>query len=191
MSEQTVPTHTDLESLRSKLDGGLGVLVDSFVTSWTAHSLSNTDALDVEELADIGRHAGEQAAAAAAWRNRLGDHIDTEQLVQLLGSISRQALDSRKRTGSLFALPGTGTSHYPTWQFAIDANTATVRPVVLRIVTEFREYLDDVSPFTIAAWATSPEPELDNRTPADWIINSGDDDRVVLAARRSAHLEAQ
>lgn len=171
-------------------DDQLKVLLASFATGWTEHQPSGVAQLDVDELDEIGRQAGEQAAATAAWRRRIGAMLDTETVTTLL-SVSRQALDSRKRSGSVIALAGSGTSHYPTWQFDVGANTATVRPVTLRIVTEFRERLDDVSPFTIAAWATSPQPELDNRTPAEWITSGGDDAPVVLAARRAAHLEAQ
>lgn len=168
----------------------LALVADSFVTSLIEHGSAQAQTLGDAELVDIGRRAGAQAAAAAAWQSRLGDAIETDVVARLLGGVTRQALDSRKRTGSLFALPGAGTSHYPSWQFAFDDDGATVRPVVLRIVSEFREQFGDVSPFTIAAWAVSPQPELDEQTPADWIIQGGDDAPVVLAARRTAHLEA-
>lgn len=171
-------------------DNQLEVLLASFATGWTTHHPTGAAQLDADELDDIGRQAGEQAAAAAAWRRRIGAMLDTETVTTLLG-VSRQALDSRKRSGSVIALAGSGTSHYPAWQFDVGANTATVRPVTLRIVTEFRERVDDVSSFTIASWSTSPQPELDDRTPAEWITSDGDDAPVVLAARRAAHLEAQ
>lgn len=164
-------------------------ILQHFSASWIANASVASGAPDLHEAAEIGREAGAQAAAAAAWRRRVGDTLDTEEVTELLG-VTRQALDSRKRTGSVLALPGAGTSHYPAWQFDVEATTASVRPITLRIVTTFREALDEVSPFTIAAWATSPQPELDDRTPAEWIVRGGDDDAVVLAALRTAHLEA-
>lgn len=167
----------------------LDVLVDAFAEGWSANS-PHDSILATDELVEIGRHAGEQAAAAATWRERLGHTIDTETVVRLLG-VTRQALDSRKKTGSVVALPGTGTSHYPTWQFDTSGPRAVVRDVTLRIVTAFRERLDEVSAFVIAAWAASAQPELGDRTPIDWITHDGPDAPVVAAAQRAAHLEAQ
>ncbi len=167
----------------------LDVLVDAFTQGWSANS-PHDSTLATDELVEIGRHAGEQAAAAATWRGRLGDTIDTETVVRLLG-VTRQALDSRKKTGSVLALPGTRTSHYPTWQFDMSGPRPVVRDVTWRIVTAFRERLDDDSPFMIAAWATSAQPELGDRTPIDWISHDGPDSAVIAAAQRAAHLEAQ
>ncbi len=167
----------------------INTLVEAFTGAWASNA-AHVDRLDLDDVAEIGREAGVQAAAAAAWRQGVGEILDTKGVSDLLG-ISRQALDSRKRTGSVLALPGTGTSHYPTWQFDVDVDGARsiVRPITLRIVTTFREVLDDFSPYTIAAWATSPQPELDGRSPAEWIIGGGDDGPVVRAAQRAAHLE--
>lgn len=165
-------------------------VLSSFTDAWLANVSSALDRLDLDDIAEIGRDAGARAAAAALWRGRVGATLDTQDVTELLG-ITRQALDSRKRTGSVLAIPGSGTSHYPVWQFDVGGSTAAVRPITLMIVTAFREYLDDVAPFTIAAWATSPQPELDDRTPAEWIVDGGDDEPLVLAARRTAHLEAQ
>ena len=167
----------------------LDVLVDAFTRAWSANS-PHSSALATDELIEIGRHAGEQAAAAATWRERLGDTIDTESVVRLLG-VTRQALDSRKKTGSVLALPATRTSHYPTWQFDLSGVRPVVRDVTLQIVTAFRGRLDDVSPFLIAAWAASVQPELGDRTPIDWISHNGANAPVVAAAQRAAHLESQ
>lgn len=175
----------DETALRSPLD----VLVEAFTEGWSANS-PHDSVLAIGDLVEIGRHAGEQAAAAARWRERLGDAIDTETVVRLLG-VTRQALDSRKKTGSVLALPGTRTTHYPTWQFDLSGPRPVVRDVTLRIVTAFRERLDDVSPFTIAAWAASLQPELDGRTPIDWISHNDPDAPVIAAAQRAAHLEWQ
>ncbi len=168
----------------------LDVLVDAFAEGFRANRPPSPGALGAADLAEIGRQAGEAAAAAATWRERLGDTLDTETVVRLLG-VTRQALDSRKRTGSVVALPGSGTSHYPAWQFDTSGPRPVVRDIMLGIVTAFRERLDDPSPFTIAAWATSPQPELEDRTPADWVLAGGADEPVVAAARRAAHLETR
>ncbi|MEP4653160.1 MAG: hypothetical protein ABJ314_23510 [Ilumatobacter sp.] len=41
----------------------------------------------------------------------------------------------------------------------------------------------------IASWAASPQPELDDRTPAGWIADTEEDELILLAAQLAAHLE--
>lgn len=178
-------------SVKGEISGeaAQAVVMESFADGWAQRLPAGLEGATKAVLVGIGRHAGRQAAAALAWQSRVGDIMDTEQVTLLLG-ISRQALDSRKRTGSVLALPGAGTTHYPTWQFDTNGARATVRPITVRIVTAFREAINDVSPFTIAAWATSPQPELNGRTPADWILRNGSDEPVVCSAQRTALLEA-
>lgn len=101
--------------------------------------------------------------------------MTTRDVTEMLG-LNRQALDSHKRTGSVLALPGEGTSHRQTWQFDIDGSKTSIRPITLQIVTAFREQVVEVSPNTIAAWATSPQREPEP---------------VVFAARRAAHQGAR
>jgi hypothetical protein len=152
------------------------------------------DAYDVagvhaQELEQLGRDAARKCLAGYQWQQALGETMDTTRVTQLLG-ISRQALKSRRSSGSLFAVPGKQSSQYPSWQFAESDGEWTVRPVVLRIVAAFREVLgSDVSPYLIAAWATTPQPELENASPAEWITGGGSEDPVVLAAARAAEAE--
>ena len=170
--------------------GAAGAIVTaSFAEALAQSLLTGVEHATEADLVEIGRRAGERAAAAMTWQSRIGYSIDTNQVTLLLG-ISRQAIDSRKRTGSILALPSTGTSHYPTWQFDVDGAGATVRPITLRIVNAFREAIPEVSPYTIAAWARSPQPELDGSTPADWIERNGPDEPLVRSAQRTALLEA-
>lgn len=127
---------------------------------------------------------------ADAWDRRVGETFDTDRVLGLL-EVSGAALDTQSQEGSVLALPGLGTNRYPAWQFHAEGARSSVRPVARRILMAFAEVAADVSPFTIAAWATSPQPELDDRTPADWIADDRDEDLVVLAAKRAAHLEAR
>lgn len=179
----------ELERATRDLSAAEVAAVAAFAEGWHESRGQDLARDDFEEYVRIGRKAGEQAAIAAKWRQRVGATLETQDVTELLG-LSRQALDSRKRTGSVLALPGSGTSYYPSWQFNTENRPPSVRPITLQIVTAFREAVEDLSLYVVAAWATSPQPELDNRTPADWIVSGGADGPVVLAAQRAAHLEA-
>ncbi len=139
-------------------------------------------------ITDLARRAGELAGAEYAWRASIGECLETTDVVKLLG-VSRQALDQRKRAGTILALPGIRTSLYPAWQFTSDADTPQVRPIVSQIIRAFRDEMGEAPPFLVASFATSPQPELSDQTPAQFISDGGDSDLVVLAARRTAHFE--
>ena len=112
----------------------------------------------------------------------IADVIDTTELASLLG-VTRQAIASRVKSGTLLALPGRRSRLYPTWQ--IDVEGREVLPAVAALLSEWRRIEPDVEELTIATWATTPNALLDERAPADLI---GDDDAVagVLRAARAA-----
>ncbi len=141
---------------------------------------------------EIAAYAGDAASELVApllWRHRVGETLETGDVVQLLG-ISRQALHKRVRTGSLLGLPGTRTTLFPRWQFDLDART--VRAGVVDVVEQFRVRLgEDVDPLLIASWATTAQEEdLEGETPARLIecANKVPDPVVASAARTAARL---
>ncbi len=169
-------------------DGALQRMSQAFLEG-LSHDLATQAsvlALPLEEAERMARSAGERMATEIAWRRAVGPSLDTSEVVELLG-ITRQALNSRKKTGSVLALPASGTSIYPTWQF----DAGTIRDVTRQIVAAFRATDREISLFTIAAFAQSPQPELENETPARWIASGRKNEQVVLAARRAAHSESQ
>lgn len=136
------------------------------------------------EATRLGRAAAERVLASIRWTQIVGDQIDTTQATKILG-VTRQALAKRQESGSILGIPGDGTTWYPTWQF--DRVGATVRPEVREIIGAFRDQLGDVDTFVIAAWATTPQPEdLDDLTPARWLIEGRDSSRLRAAAERAA-----
>jgi len=158
-------------------------VVDRFVEQLTVHA-EFLGKLDAEEAERLGHRAAAQVLAAARWSQVIGDRLDTTQVAQLLG-ITRQALAKRQTTGSILGLPGDGTTWYPTWQFDIEA--ARIRPEVRDLIGAFRDRLDDVDPFVIAAWATTPQDEdLAGETPAQWLRAGRDPDQLRQAAERAA-----
>jgi hypothetical protein len=140
------------------------------------------DRLSSEQLEQRGRDAARHALASLVWRASAGEVLTTEQARQVLG-ISRQALHKRVDVGSVLGLPGERTTLYPVWQFS----GSEVRPVTAEIIGAFRERLDGEYDATIvSSWATTPQPDLHDATPEEWLAKDGDTDRLVIAAKRAA-----
>jgi hypothetical protein len=118
-------------------------------------------------------------------RKMLGeDRFDTSAAARLL-KVTRQALHKRARAGRLLAVPGRGTTWYPAWQFDVD--NRELRPSARAVLGAWVEVLGpNFDPETVLAWANSPQPELGDQTPADWIQDGGGDGPVADSARRAA-----
>ena len=159
------------------------MIADNFIRSLVAGS-DILGKLTPDEAARLAHSAAEGVLASARWSQVVGDRLDTTAVTQLLG-ITRQALAKRQAAGSVIGLPGHSTTWYPTWQF--DQDIAEIRPEVRHIVGAFRDRLDDVDPFLIAAWATTPQQEdLEGMTPESWIRRGRDPQRLRIAAERAA-----
>lgn len=142
------------------------------------------DRLKPEEAAELGRYGAETAIASLRWSQVVGERLNTTQVAQLLG-ITRQALAKRQTNGSLLGLPGKGTTWYPAWQFDIESNS--IRPEVRDLVVAFRDRLNNIDPYMIASWASTPQNEdLDGHTPIQWLQSHRDSDQLITAARRAA-----
>lgn len=114
------------------------------------------------------------AERLAAARRELTVHALTgEQVRELLGGISRQALHQRVRGGRLIALHLGNTSWFPAWQFGPDG----VHP-------RLRELLDVLPDNALAADRVmrAPIPEERRRSAAD-LLAAGKTDRAVHYAR--------
>lgn len=146
--------------------------------------------LDAAEAVRAGEEAAEQLIAGLRWSEIVGERLDTNEIGTLLG-ISRQALAQRQRSGSVLGLRGRTTTWYPAWQ--LDTDARRIRPEVRLVVAPFRDRLDDdYDPLLVASWATTPQLEdLDGATPARWMQEGGDLDRLVIAAERAAARLAQ
>jgi hypothetical protein len=141
--------------------------------------------MSTDEATDLGSKAATDIVASLRWARVVGDRIDTSDVVALLG-VTRQALEKRRRSGSVLGLPGRSTTWYPVWQF--DLTERRIRPEVREVVGAFRDRLDDhFDPVTVAAWATTDQPEdLDGETPAAWLVRGGDRGRLVRSAEHTA-----
>jgi hypothetical protein len=141
--------------------------------------------LHEDEVVRLARDAVDAIVGPVLWRELLGeDRLDTAATARMLG-ITRQALHKRVRCGGLLGVPGRGTTWFPGWQF--DRQEHSVRPVVPQLLAAFASAAeeDGPAPEAVLAWSQTPQPELGDQAPADWVAADGLDEPVVAAARRA------
>jgi hypothetical protein len=136
------------------------------------------------ELGDpeaLGRRAALLATADALWSRRIGPMLRRDQVQELLGVGSRQAVSQLAKRRRLLALASDEGLTFPAFQFSPGGRPYDAMPAILAAFEDA-----DVSPYTIASWLTTPQRLLGRVTPATWLRRGRDPERVVEAARRSA-----
>ncbi len=129
----------------------------------------------------LGRRAAMVVLAGDAWERALGELLTSAEARVLLGGISREALRKRVLTGSVVALRDEADLvRYPRWQF--DAASGTPFGAVKKLNEIFGEA--GLDPWTLASFATTPQPELDDRAPIEAFADA-DIEPLLLAARRT------
>jgi hypothetical protein len=119
--------------------------------------------------------------AGDAWGRALGELLTSAEARILLGGISREALRKRVLSGSVIALrDDADLIRYPRWQF--DAANSVPFAAIKKLNEIFGEA--GLEPWTIAAFATAPQVELDDQTPVDAFADA-DLEPLLLAARRT------
>ena len=142
--------------------------------------------VDEREALQLGREAAEAVLGPLMWRELLGeDRLDTTRVALLLG-ISRQAVHKRVKSGAMLGVPGRGTTWFPAWQF--DRHRATVREVVPALLRAWAEAggLDEVDALAVLSWSRTPQSELADDSPEDWIALGKPDGPVLRAARQAS-----
>jgi hypothetical protein len=129
----------------------------------------------------LGRRGALLAASELVWGRQVGTMLSSREVTELL-DVTRQAVHDRTQRGSLLAVRGSdGGILYPAFQFGPNGRPLPGVPEATRTLAPVVE-----TTYTIAAWFTSPEPELGGATPSDWLRGGGDPDAVVEQARREA-----
>jgi hypothetical protein len=156
-----------------------GPAFQTFVT--TVAELLGTRPLSEE----AARRAALVAVSQEVWENELGAMLSSAQIRELLGGVSRQRVDEMLRARRLVGLlDASGRRRYPAFQFH------NGRPLT-DLIDAFWLLADPVSDWTAASWCTSPEPALDDLTPAQFAAAGGDRDRLLLIAQRDSARLAQ
>jgi hypothetical protein len=102
------------------------------------------------------------------WDAQIGPFYDTPGLIQLLG-VTKQAIADRARRRSLIsAATRQGKIVYPTFQFV----GRHLVPAISTIAQMFHDV--PVDGWAVASWFTTPDPDLDGATPAQWLLSGGD-----------------
>jgi hypothetical protein len=152
--------------------------VEEFRRTLTEIGGQPSSAGDAEKL---GRQAAMVVLAGGAWERALGELLTSAEARILLGGISREALRKRVLSGSVLALrDDADLIRYPRWQF----DTANSAP--FGAVKKLNEIFGEagLDPWTLAAFATAPQPELEDRAPVD-AFGDADFEPLLLAARRT------
>jgi hypothetical protein len=133
----------------------------------------------VEEIAGIdplGRARLRGLEARARLLEAEGGTMNAEEVGALLGGISRQAVDKRRRAGKLFALPaGERSWRYPVWQLEAEGG---VLPGLEEVLRNFG--VED--PWTRAAFLLGGNDRLSGKRPLD-ALREGLVEDVARAAR--------
>jgi hypothetical protein len=156
----------------------LAAAAETFEQTLEELGVSERELGDPEEL---GRRAALLATADALWSRRIGPMFRRDQVQELLGVSSRQAVSQLAKRGRLLAIPSGEGLTFPAFQFSANGRPYDAMPAIL---AAFKEA--DLSPFTVASWFTTPQRLLGRVTPATWLRRGRDPERVVEAARRSA-----
>jgi hypothetical protein len=122
--------------------------------------------------------AGRILSSARAWVEHLGPMYDVDGVATLLSrdgvALSKQAVHKRR---NLLALKtGSGRVVYPAFQFTSNGVLAGLEQVLEAVPATL------VSPWTLASWLMSPDPDLDQDTPVQ-VLRDGGVARVVAAAQ--------
>jgi hypothetical protein len=158
-----------------------------------AHEASTTatalDQLRSDELAHLLLTAMPVVERGNKLAELVGPCYRTSGVQTVLGRhrgrrVTKQAIDDRRRRGTLLALQT--SDHvwvYPVWQFA----DAEVRPEVSRLLDVF----GDSPRWSVAGWFCTPALDLHGATPLAWLDNGGAfADAESLAARTAARWAA-
>lgn len=136
---------------------------------------------DPEQLAQ--QWASMLPLAPSPMEDLTGPFYDTAGLRSWLG-ITRQALDSRARNGTLLALTtGEGQRVYPAWQWRNDRTTI---PHLAEVLQPLLAAARDT--WIVALWMTAPVDHGDGREIAawKWLDEGNDPEPVVSEARADA-----
>ncbi|MBP0617687.1 hypothetical protein [Jiella mangrovi] len=106
-----------------------------------------------------------------------GGTYDLGEVCELLGAISRQAVDKKVREGALLAVPGPGNRRrYPTVQFDGEGR-------LVKGLREVQAALPTDNPWMVLNFLVNPDARLGNRPPVA-LLRQGRIGEVVEAARR-------
>jgi hypothetical protein len=121
------------------------------------------------------------------WDKNLGPFYGTGQVRQLLGGITRQAVDDRVRRRRLLALRTADRKNvYPTFQFDRRGQVLAGLPQVLSAFSD-----TGVDGWTLASWLRVRRRRLNDNSVVEWLQDGGEVEQILPVAREAAKLFAR
>jgi RNA polymerase sigma factor (sigma-70 family) len=152
------------------------------------HFLTELERLVGDRSPDAGtlERAARLVAAEQSWRDGLGLLLDEEDVVRLLG-VDRRRLAELATGDELIVLTAPdGTARYPAYQFQDGRTTPTLARAHRTLVDT-----GHLSPWSAASWVRTSHPELELRSPVQWVGEHRDEAALLLVAERDAARSAQ
>lgn len=160
----SVPTKTLTEALAAPTDVG------SLARLLSRSEVVGTAVTDLDPLApSLARNVAHRQTLLAL----AGGALSADETGRILG-ITRQAVDKRRRTGTLLAFKEGGDWRYPACQFADGEVVAGIAEVV--------RGLNSASPWVALDFLLAPDTVLVGRTPLE-ALKAGDRDTVLRLIR--------
>ncbi|MFC9358819.1 hypothetical protein ACFTZB_19890 [Rhodococcus sp. NPDC057014] len=156
-------------------------VVDDQLTA-SGMAAEQLDDVDAKYVAAGVKNVLSNLKARRAWENHIGAILTHKQAVDATGW-TKQALSQAVRDSRVLRLEAAdGTIGY--WSGGL---TDTAPHVPIRGIKDaLKAWASaDVQSWTIASWLSSPQPELDDRTPRQALLD-GDTADVVKLARQAA-----
>lgn len=172
------------------LEEGLKVGLYEAVEDLKTSGHLDVDQIDPDQLVERARQAVHITFASFLRDERVGPSLETRQVCERL-RVSRQAVAKAVAGGRLIALPAGKARRFPLWQFRMGEERLEMRPDVAELVQAFRCIYPEITGVQIASWARTPQPELQQMTPAEWLERERPVNSVVVAAKRAAAALAQ
>jgi hypothetical protein len=140
------------------------------------------DEEELDDLPALGRRAALLAASDLVWQKHLGPLYSSKQVRELMGRGTRQSVNELVRRRRLLGLPQPdGSLAFPAFQFGPGGRRI---PGLEAILDEFADAVE--TPYTTASWFVTPEPLLEDSTPAQWLRRGRSKDKALEAAGRYA-----
>ncbi len=135
---------------------------------------------------DTARRAALVAVAGQVWEGELGPLLDSSEVRELLGGVSRQRVDELQRGRRLIGLrDSSGRRRFPAFQF-LDGH-----PVAVIVEAFWKVAEGALSEWTAAAWCVAADAALDGFSPAQWARQGRDPARVLRIAEQDRGRLAQ
>lgn len=112
------------------------------------------------------------------WREYLGECLDTDDVLRLLGLASHEALDDLVARHEILAIPTAQGTAFPGFQFI----RGQIDPTVSRVVRIFSDVV--ATSYTTASWLRGAR--FDGKSVAEWLESGMNPEVVIQAAEESA-----